>query len=164
MSGQISKPHKKSREAKPKIEEVALNHLNEDDFKNLFNLLDFLKNIKLNARWHAPNSWSINHKGKKIGYIQLSEDRSWRIMHNSLLYEEYDKHVDDELKVFVWNNIASPMCAQNCNGLESLTVMGKQFDGVCNCWPFRIINADGATLEYIKRIIEIRKNIIAINL
>ena len=152
---------KKPREAKPKVEDVAMNYLEEDNLKNLFNFLEFLKSIKLNPRWHATNSWSINHKGKKICYIQLSEKHSWTIMHNRLFFEEYDKYVDDELKEFVWNNMNSPRCAPNCNGLESLTIMGKKFDEVCSCWPLMIDNADGATLEYLKKIIEIRKNIIA---
>jgi len=151
----------KRRESKPKIDEVAKNHLDENNLKNLLLLLNFLKNIKLSARWHASNSWSINYKGKKIGFIQLRESRSWRIMHNDLFYEDYDKHVDDELRVFVWNNIAKPMCTQNCNGLKSLMVMGKTFDGICNCWPFRITNANGATLKHVKKLIKIRKDIIA---
>jgi len=160
MSEQNDKLYKKLREPKPKVEDVAMGFLEEDNLKNLFDFLDFLKSIKLNPRWHATNSWSINHKDKKICYIQLREERTWCIMHNSLLFEEYDKYFDDELKEFVWNNMNSPRCAPNCNG-KSMTIMDKNFDEVCYCWPFMIRNADGATLEYLKKIIEIRKNIIA---
>jgi len=159
MSEQNNELYKKPREPKPKAEDVAMNFLEEDSLKNLLNFLEFLKSIKLNPRCNAPNSWSVNHKGKTICYIKLAEG-SWGIHHNRLFFEEYDKYMGDELKEFVWNNMGSPRCAPNCNG-RSMTIMDKKFDGVCYCWPFRLHNADGAALKHLKKIIEVRKSIIA---
>ncbi|MCL2547409.1 MAG: hypothetical protein FWE06_09575 [Oscillospiraceae bacterium] len=162
MSGQ-NNVLKKTREPKPKIQDIALNHLEEDNLANFLNFLEFLQSIKLTARWHAHNSWSVNHKGKTICYIQLRKERSWTIQHNGLLFEEYDRYIlDDELKKFVWNNMRSPICAPNCYG-RSMMVMGKKIDTVCYCWPFLQDNMNGAALEHLKNIIEVRKNIIADN-
>jgi len=157
MSKQINT---KPREPKPKIRDVALNHLEGDVLKNFLNLLDFLQSIKLTARWHTHNSWSVNHKGKKICYIQLRKEQTWTIQHNGLFIEDYDRYIlDDELKEFVWDNVRYPICAPNCCG-KNMTIMGKQFDTVCYCWPFLQDNLDGTALEHLKSIIEIRKDII----
>jgi hypothetical protein len=147
---------KSQKDAKPKVEDVAGDFIGEDELVNLMDFLGFLRENKLSPRWASGNSWSVKFKGKNVCYIKII-GASWYVFHSHFTREKwfvgYDKYFsDDALKKFVWENISGGYCPKNCMGRKK-TVFGKELVDICTCWPYRLENPDGATLEQSKNVI-----------
>jgi hypothetical protein len=161
--------YQKQKAIKPKVEDVAKEFITGDKLKNLSDFLEFLKNNKLTPRWQSSNSWSVRYKNKSVCYVRLNNNEmSWSLDHSQFTREkwftDYDKYItDDELKEFIWDHINAPRCiGRDCWSYQNkMTILGKQFDAVCNCWPLSVKNPDGAKLECSKKFILVIKNFIA---
>ena len=85
-------------------------------------------------------------------------------MHSNFTREKwfagYDGYFEDELKTFVCENIKGGYCPRNCKG-RNRTIFGRQLNDICTCWPFRLENPDGVSLERSKKVILAIKNFIA---
>ena len=152
--------YKDQKETKPKVEDVAAEILDGDKLKNLLNFLAFLKDNKMTPRWQSYNSWKVTYKNKSMCYVNLNErDKVWMIRLSQFTrdgwFTNYDNYfTDEELKKFILDNINPPPCVERgCNGRQNMTIFGKHFDKVCNCWPLRFINLEDAELEFSKKLI-----------
>ena len=162
--------YQSQKAVKPKIEDVAVEIITGDNLKNLMDFLEFLRDNKLTPRWQSSNSWKVTYKNKSVCYVNLLEREGfWMIRHSQFTREkwftDYDKYITDAvLKEFILDNINAPLCGQrNCWGWfrNNITILGKQFDKVCNCWPLTLKNPEGAALECSKKLILVIKNFIA---
>ena len=161
--------YKNQKAIKPKPEDVAREFIKGDNLKNLFNFIEFLKDNKLTPRWQSYNSWKVMYKNKSVCYVNLDDrENSWRIRHSQFTrdnwFQDYDKYItDDELKDFILDNIQAPPCVgRDCWGNKNkMTILGKEFDAVCTCWPLTVKNPDGAELEGAKKLVLMFKNFIA---
>jgi len=169
MSEQNNKSlYKKQQAAKPKIEDIANEVINGDNLKNLLDFIEFLKNNKMSPRWASVNSWKVMHKNKSVCYVNLNDrDGSWMIRHSQFTREkwfiDYEKYITDaELKGFILEHINGPLCpGRDCWGSKNkMTILGKDFDAVCTCWPLTVKNPDGSVLECSKKFILAIKTII----
>ena len=95
-------------------------------------------------------------------------EEGWRISNNILIKDllviEPNKYItNDKTKEFVWENIKFPPCSCkiDCKGMQDITIIGKQFDNVCGCWPFSVMNPSGKQLVYLYEWIMAVKNFIA---
>ena len=160
--------YKSQKSAKPKVEDVAVELINGDNLENLMDFLKFLKDNKLTPRWQSCNSWSVRYKNKSVCYVNLNDrEKVWMIRHSQFTRDnwfiDYDKYItDDELKKFILDNINAPLCVgRGCKGRQNITILGKHFDSVCNCWPLTLKNPNGASLECAKKLILVIKSFIA---
>lgn len=160
--------YKKQKELKPKAEDVAAKLIDGNNLKNLMNFLEFLKDNKLTPRWQSSNSWKVTYKNKSVCYVNLNDrEKFWMIRHSQFTrdqwFKDYDEYIENnELKEFVLGHINAPICVgRGCKGRENMTILGKHFDSVCNCWPLTVKNADGAILENSKKLVLTIKNFIA---
>jgi len=147
--------YQQQKTVKPLIEDIAGDFIDGDKLRNLLDFLSFLKGHKLTPRWQSGNSWKVSYKGKGVCFIKIV-GASWFVMLSALTREKcfvgYDGYFSDELKEFVWENIKSGWCPNNCKG-RSRIVFGKEFNDFCTCWAIRIENPDGVAVELSKRLI-----------
>jgi len=161
--------YKEQKAAKPKIEDVAGEVIGGDNLKNLLDFLGFLKENKLTPRWQSCNSWKVMCKNKSVCYVNLNDrEKFWMIRHSQFTrdnwFKDYDNYItDDKLKAFILDNIQAPPCVgRDCWGNKNrMTILGKEFDAVCTCWPLTVKNPDGAVLEGAKMLILMFKDFIA---
>lgn len=155
--------YQNQKAVKPKVEDVAGEVLDSDKLKNLLDFVEFLKNNKLTPRWASFNSWSIRYKNKGLCYVKINNQKGiWDARLERSFFDEYDKYItNDELKEFVLNIVNPPLCEnRDCWKRKNETILGKKFDEVCRCWPFKIDNPDGTELELLKELVLVSKNII----
>jgi len=148
--------YQKQKAAKPKIEDVAGDFLDTEKTAALLNLVEFIRANKIGIQWGSSNSWALNYKNKRLGYLKI-HDGIWRFCHNRVYLEKYYTMEDGELKTFIFGNIYARTCG-DCQSNPNAQKAGYMKPTDCGCWPLRIFNADGEVLEKTKQLIEYRKN------
>ena len=172
--------YKKQKGAKPAIEDVASEFLDADKTAAILELVKFIRANKIGIQWATTNSWALNYKGKRLGYIKIHEhaddikrhqqdgswsspgNRIWRFTHNRLHLDKYYSMEDCDLKTFVFDHIYAKTCGSGdlCQCNPNAQKAGYMNSTGCGCWPLRIFNPNGEALEKTKRLIEFRKNCI----
>ena len=150
--------YKNQKAVKPKIEDVAGDFLNAERTANMLNLVEFLRAGKIGIQWASGNSWALNYRSKRLGYLKIHEG-TWRFSHNRMYLNKYYEMEDSDVKSFIFEHIYVRECG-NCQWNQNATKAGYMNSTDCGCWPLRIFNADGDVLEQTKQLIEYRKNCI----
>ena len=150
--------YQNQKAAKPKIEDVAGEFLDAEKTAAILNLVKFIRASKIGIQWGSGNSWSLNYRGKRLGYLKI-HDGIWRFCHNRAYLDSYYSMEDCELKTFIFDNIYARTCGE-CQWNPNAQKAGYMNLTECGCWPLRIFNADGQVLEHTKQLIEYRKNCI----
>ena len=165
---------------KPKPEDVAGDFLDAGTTADMLNLTDFIRTNKIGIRWTSGNSWVLNYKGKRLGFLKIYYygidgeyerlfgethplHKSWFFCHKHDYLEHYYSMEDIDLKSFIFEHIYARNCG-NCFctwHLKGLSELNEQKAGYmkpadCGCWPLRIYNPAGEALEFTKRLIEFR--------
>jgi len=160
--------YKDQKAAKPKVEDVAGEFIDGDKLNNLLDFIGFLKDNKLTPRWQSYNSWSVRYKNKSVCYVNLNDrEGCWMIRHSQFTRDNwfvgYEKYItDDEVKEYILDNVNPPPCVdRDCWKRKNMTILGKQYDEVCTCWPLIVRNPDGKALESAKKFILVIKKFIA---
>jgi len=149
---------------KPTPEDAFSEFLVGETKDNALNFISWLRDNKLSPRWDGIYRWKVSYKSKYICYINLPWPPSngiWEVKPNRLFFWEYGKYItDDKLKKFVLDIVQFPGCNRECGRKKDVEFLGSKFDEVCACWPFRVKNPDGATLENLKILVLMSKDII----
>lgn len=152
---------------KPQIEDIINIYLNGEMKKNA---LDFVAYVQFNykpLKWRACNSWET-----KGGCNVDIESSRWNITPKIDIKKCEKQIVEERLQQIIWNSFRDCVL-KNHDGKTSVgcrptkgcaygmdtTVFGKEFKGICihqlSLW--RVHNPDAATLDVIKRLLEIDK-------
>lgn len=125
---------------------------------------------KASGYWADKLYWMITYKGKYVCYILINsaddEGERWIIWSDDSDSNWFaDVPLDDHLKKTAWKNI--DICG-NCGGCDRpggshKTIFGKDFDNVCRT-TLRFVNPDVDALACAKKMVELRKNDIQMNL
>lgn len=151
------------------VEETAASLLYEDELKTFLCFYEFLKSNKLGKGQTGKNTWAINYKNKKIGHFSF-RGNLWAIdcfdlFSRNKWFEKCEKYLTFELKDFILTNIntTSDCCVKGtCWSVENAIILGKMFNGrMCACRPIVLINPVGRTLENVKELVLIGKNIVS---
>ena len=160
--------YQNQKETKPKPEDAAGDFLNTEKAAAVLNFVEFMRAIKVGIQWASGNSWALNYKGKRLGYLKIFSEKpdtsmfgSWAFCHNRDYLERYYKMNECDLKTFIFEHIYAKTCG-NCftSGNMNAQKAGYMNPTDCGCYPLRIFNPDGKVLEYTKQLIEYRKNCI----
>jgi len=163
---------------KPKIEDVAMDFLDEKRTADILDLAGFLKANKIGARWASANSWTLVFKGKRLGsvkiyYIDAEYERlfgksnpltkSWMFCQRRECLDRYYSMDECELKTFAFEHIYAKSCGScfvTCRaGADGQTNLSERKAGYmnptgCGCWPLRVYNPEGESLELTKKLLE----------
>jgi len=146
------------RKNKPKIEDRIAECFTGEKAKNALDFVAWLRENKLNPGWAGTDTWNIRFKGKSMGTISFYKDM-WRFAIGFSSYyflQEYYNMEEYDLKSFVFNHIYAKQCG-NCQWNPNTEKVGYMVPTGCGCWPMRIFNAEGKTLDNMKKLIEFNK-------
>lgn len=176
--------YKDQKVLKPKIEDVAGDFLDAERTADVINLVEYIRTNKIGIRWDSGNSWALSYKGKRLGFLMIYYydiqsgyeqvfgephplHKSWFFCHRRDYLERYYNMEDCDLKSFIFDHIYARNCGHCfCTWhLKGKTNLNEQKSGYmnptgCECWPLRVYNPTGETLELTKRLIECRMNCI----
>ena len=138
------------------------------DGEVLKNILDIVSYLGENEMSYEKGdfNWSVKYKDKYVFYIKIG---GWDDKSNNVIFWSADDYnsdnannqADELLKEFAWSHISfCGNCGAKCSPGRSVTVFGKMFEKVCHC-AIQINDPDTEELHYLKKLIEIRKNIIS---
>jgi len=147
-----------------KFEDVFKEALPGDTLKNALDFVDFLCVNEIiqtgQHEWH--------YKGECVCYIDTqSESHSWIVWTEGDYSREHEVFpIDERTKEIAWENV---MKCGNCDDVscsgEAKIIFGKEFSNVCNAdsveMTFMFTNPEAETLECVKKLVLMRKHIIA---
>lgn len=130
--------------------------------------LDFAEFLSANGIIQADQH-AMHYKGKCVCYLDTrNESHSWIVWTEGDYSKEHDTFpIDERTKGVAWENV---MKCGNCDGVDckpgkTKTVFGKEFANICNAdnvnMTFMFSNPTAETLECIKKLVLMRKHIIA---
>lgn len=160
--------YQSQKSVKPKIEDVAGNFLDAGKTAALLNLAEFIRTEKIGIQWASANSWALNYKNKRLGYIKIQNglpwphlNGIWRFCHNRNYLDRYYSMEECDLKTFIFDNIYAKTCGgDTCQSNPNAQKAGYMNPTDCGCYPLRIFNPNEEKLEYTKQLIKYRKNCI----
>ena len=147
-----------------KIEDVFAEVLTGDVLKNALDFAEFLStNGIIQADQHA-----MHYKDKCVCYLATRDERhSWSVWTEGDYSREHKVFpIDERTKEIAWANV---MKCGNCDGAacspgKTKIIFGKEFANICNAdnvnMTFVFTNPDTETLDCVKKLILMRKNII----
>ena len=153
------------------IENYIVEILTGDEQKNALEFAAYLRASEMlfergKGYWEDKLYWLIKHKTEYICFILIngSEDKSepegwtiWSDDSGSNCFEGFP--LDEHMKEVAWKHV--DVCG-NCGGCSNprgtrKMIFGKEFNNVCRT-TMRFTNPDVETLEFMKKMVEIRKN------
>jgi len=149
------------------IEDVMNETLSGDAQKNALELVVYIKADESGKtqiiNHEGGEMWLVKKKDKILDLIYVDGTDEcpgpWTMWIRGDYIGEYsDYPVDEKIKEAAWAHVAPcKPCSSDCNRGSLRTVFGKEFAKAC---PDTIMftNPDAQTIEYIKKIIDIRNN------
>lgn len=132
------------------------------------NALDFAAFLQANEMPipHGEGYWEINYKDEAVCFLFINGESDipgpWTIWSNDSDYNKSeDFPIDEQTKAIAWkyaNKCGS--CGQDCSPGKTKKIFGKNFDNICSS-TFMFTNPNAETLKGVKKLIEMRKNVIA---
>jgi len=141
--------------------EVVINDVLKGDAQK--NALDFAQYLKSNEM--VANGAEVSNNGTPVCYIHIdgSDEKPgpWTIWTEGDYTQEHkDVLLDEHMKKIAWANVnICGDCGAGCGPEKRKVIFGKEFDNVCNA-IMAFNNPNAETLECVKKLIEMRKNII----
>ena len=160
--------HKEQKKIKPKIEDRITKCFAGEKAKNALDFVAWLRENKLSPGWSGTDGWNIRFKGKSLGTIGFYNGM-WRFAIGFSTYRflhEYYNMEECELKSFVFDHIYTKQCGHHdgCQWNPNAEKVEYMVPTECGCWPMRIFDAEGETLENMKKLIEYNKDCIQKNI
>jgi hypothetical protein len=153
---------------KQSIEEMVSEYLQNDNLDNFITFYKFLKDNKLTVtipKKILRNSWTIKHKGKKIGAIKIWQKDGW--FFSIVMYNQYidaltfEKYITETQRAFLLGSLRTIPPCPGCKGHDNVDFLGSKYNTVCMCWPHFQWNLSGEALDFAKQLILINKKIVA---
>lgn len=115
--------------------------------------------------WTDKLYWIVNYKDQSVCYVLISDDKdkeSWIIWSDdsgSNCFADYKINIT--LQEIGWKHIdfCGKCCGCDSPGGKTKRVFGKDFDNVCRT-TMKFINPNKEELNFVKKMIKIRKNFI----
>ncbi len=116
--------------------------------------------------WEDKLYWLVDYKGVSVCHILINgyEEGHWTIWSDesdSNSFEDFP--LDEHLKEIAWKNVDFCGNCGYCTGGTHKTVFGKEFDNVCRTTMI-FSNPNAETLEFMKKMVLIRKHDIIANI
>jgi len=148
-----------------RIEDIFTEVLTGDVLKNALDFAGFLNDNEINL----TDQHAMHYKGECVCYVDTSsESHSWIIWTEGDYSREHENFpIGERTKEIAWANV---MECGNCDGFscspgKTKMILGKEFANICNAdnvnMTFMFTNSNAETLECIKKLVLMRKNIIA---
>lgn len=149
-----------------KITDYICEELSPDEQKTSLDFVGYLKNsemefVKDNGYWKDKIYYIIKFNDECVCFIAIKdpdeEGNRWTVWSDDMdSISPVDYPVENELKETAWKHVDGCGRCGSCGGGRPKVVFGKEFAEVCGC-TFRIDNPDAEDLQFMKKMVEIRK-------
>ena len=166
---------------KPQIEDIINAHLYGDMKTIAMDFVSYVKDNFASFKWSGLNTWSARYKSKALCQITLFVESAakWGNSYppNILIILYTNINVNESiilkegLHQIIWDNIfycvhkinenkkdlgCSP--TKGCAGGSNMTILGKDFTGVCKHRVWNVFNPDETALNSLKKLLCLEKN------
>ena len=151
------------KKARPKIEDVIPEYMNGDMNESALDFVAWLRSNKLTPGQYGINRWKVSNKGTGICFIVLGSNvwkqhDSWVIRLDLTHIKEYEAEMLNEgLKEFVWANIHHCWHCAGCAPGVDMTIMGKEYQGLCKTMILYSCDPGETEINAIKKLLEFEK-------
>jgi len=158
--------YQQQKATKPSIEDIIAEIIPDGDVKKaVLDLAAYLRANKMSLRWYGGNEWTAINKGKRICRIALGNiwwsgkcSNYWHVNLKLTKMSEYEESaMNAGMQKIIWDNIKY---CNNCSGCapgREMTISGREFKGICHDMFLIIFDPDEATVDGIKRLLELEK-------
>ena len=140
------------------IEDEIFTHLDGELREQALEFITYLRENQLSPQpWFGPTFWIFPWDGNNLFGMHLKKG-SW---HFWFFSGDYSGEADEEVVKLVQDNVGHCVnCSGECEskGVD-LTIFGNDYANLCYQFPVRFGNPDNETLEKIKKLIELWKDI-----
>ena len=158
--------------AKPKIEEVISEYLDANIREAAAEFAEYMRANKMPLRWASKNRYKALQKNTAICWVDLNQRAlspvKWRIGTVLTNIAKYEKFILDEgWQDFILEKIENAYCKpcnpdRLCVGGNNLSILGKDFNGICQNIIFHKIRIDfddpnEMTVSRIKKLVELEQ-------
>jgi len=153
-----------SEQTVPKIEDEIRARLDDGLKQSALKFIAYLNANQMTPKqWFGPGFWHIPWGNNYLfgihlyGYNSAANNNGWVFW---FFTGDYSGEADKELINLVQKSAGSCVkCSGDCQQGMKMTFFGKDYTNICCQFPVRIENADGETLEKVKKLIEFWKEI-----
>ena len=159
--------------SKQNFEAVINETLKDDTKKNALDFITYLGTDEMSYT-HSDFCWDVRYKDESVCFIMIGgfEDKqlnhwviwsdqvpgswaNWDDGENNGGYVDFP--VDEHIKELAWANVnICGRCGGECSPGKRKTVLGKEFDNLCQS-AIVFTNPDAETMECAKKMIDARK-------
>lgn len=149
------------------IEKNIINELVENDQRIALDFVQYLREcdldfIKDNGYWKDKIYYLIKYHTECVCFISISDpdekENRWTVwsadINSNWLTES---QIEESIKQVAFCHVNSCDNCGSCDGGKPKVIFGKEFLNVCGC-TFRIDNPKEEDLQFMKKMVEIRKN------
>ncbi|MCL2372517.1 MAG: hypothetical protein FWC78_03850 [Defluviitaleaceae bacterium] len=153
------------KKIKTPLEEIIPKYITDEKMRKVaLDFAEWLRLNKLTPGQYGINRWKASNKGKGICFMVLGNNiwkkhDSWVIRLDLTNIKEYESAIMNEgLNEFVWNNIHHcwHCCIVCAPGLD-MTLMGREYQGLCKTVILYSGDPGEAELNAIKKLLELEK-------
>ena len=145
---------------KKPIEDIINDTLKNDSLRNVFDLMVWLRENKMNPAQSSATTWKINSKGCVVCYFRFNFDVG-AIRITPFICEYKHDSLPDNLKEIAWANaINEKNCHGSCCCSYKLKTIFERKDFYACAQSVTFTNPNTSEIECIKELIKMRKNIL----
>jgi len=134
------------------IEDALVNRLDEDRQRNALAFAAFCASSQIELRELVENYWGLYYREEGAGCIGLKDD-SWFFVPGMNYSDDWEYYLRNEgLTEAVWANVQPCSACQDCAPGKNMTILGKEFTGICQC-VFMFWNPNDTALDCAKKIL-----------
>ena len=148
-----------------RIEDVINDVLKDDAQENALDFAAFLRTNEIPIE-DGEGYWELKYKNEEVCMLFVNGEADipgpWTIWSNDSDYNELeDFPIDEQTKEIAWKyaNKCSGHCKCGNEPGKTKTIFGKEFKNICNS-TFMFTNPNVETLNGVKKLVEMRKNVI----
>jgi len=155
---------------KPKIEEVILEYTDVNIREVAAEFAEYMQANKMPLRWASKDRYKALHKKTAICWVDLNQRAlspvKWRISTVLTNIDKYEKFIFNEgWQDFIFEKVkhCKPCNPdRNCSGGNKLSILGKDFIGICQNIIFHKIrigfdDPNEEDISRIKKLVELEK-------
>lgn len=152
---------------KPMMEDIIPVYLEGNMKENALDFVAWLRANGMSPGWYGQNRWKASTASKPIcflflesSYLEYIPPLNLRIRLDLPYMKDYEDSVmNEELEKLIWDHISYCRNCAGCSPGIDLTLFGKEFKSICRTMILYFENPDKATLNNIKKLLEIEKKV-----
>lgn len=161
------------KNVKPDVKEIISQTCDGEIKQIALEFVDYSLELKMKPTWASTNSYALNYKGKRVGYLKVGRGGNFEKNNVDIAiypagiecYENYLMNKSEQEKNIFKDNFINLYlrhcsCCGKCAPGIDVSVFGEKYKNTCRWIARGIINPDQNQIKFIKELIELRREYI----